>query len=211
VTGKFSIDASKLEFTVPDVVMVTGQNLVITYDPRYDRVAHGPQKLLSVDKVTVTLPKFGVTGDIDKFNPGGGANAIPGLQVWDNGFQLGTATLIYKPGQQLPAQQPGQPAPSQLSNTSGSPSGKIKLGSIAEFDDLRIGVENFKVTFGGAVDFTGNIFVASGGATFLPGKPVSATFSDRLSAEPTDKPNNPDTEAVRITLNFTAGKGTAFS
>src|SRR5262249_44521889 len=170
-------------------------------DPRYDRVANGPQKLLTLSSATVTFPKFGVTGTIDTFTPTGG-NAIPGLQVWDNGFQLGVATLIYKPGQS--GQQPGQ-----LSSTSAS-SGKIRLGSIVEFDDLRISVENFKVTFGSAVDFNGNIFIASGGATFLPGKPVSATFSDRLSAEPTDKPGNPDTEAVRITLEFTAGKVTAF-
>ena len=123
---------------------------------------------------------------------------IPGLTIWDNGFRLGRAELIYKPGvipQELwdtaagqPCAVAGTPATCQLRNIPGATPapGTIKFGSILEFDDLRVGVTNFEVRFGQQFDFTGTIYFASGGVKFLPGKPVSATIIDRLTAEPTD-------------------------
>ena len=89
-------------------------------------------------------------------------------------------------------------------------SGEIAFGDILEFDDLRIGVTNFKVTFGEDLDFDGTIFIASGGAKFLPGRPVSATLSDRITAEPDLAPGLPDTEAVRASLEFEGGEVKGF-
>ncbi|MBT8144808.1 MAG: hypothetical protein KJO55_08905, partial [Gammaproteobacteria bacterium] len=80
---------------------------------------------------------------------------------------------------------------------------------ILELDDIRIGVENFGVTFGESVVFNGTIFVASGGATFLPGKPISAKVTDRAS-EPPLAPGVPDTEAIRLGLEFENGKVKSF-
>jgi hypothetical protein len=71
-------------------------------------------------------------------------------------------------------------------------------------------VTGLKVTFGQAVDFNGTIFVASGGAKFLPGKPVSASITDRLSSEPDIATGVPDTEAVRLGLEFEHGKVKGF-
>ena len=72
-----------------------------------------------------------------------------------------------------------------------------------------VGVTNFKVTFGQSVSFDGTIFFASGGARFLPGKPVSAIISDRLS-EPDIAPGVPNTEAIRLGLEFEGGKVKGF-
>jgi hypothetical protein len=154
------------------------------------------QRILVVQQASITFPAFGVTGQM---NPNNGS---PGLVVYADGFDIGEAQLIYKPG---------ATGPNAMSQTSGG-SGKIGIAGILEFDDLRIGVTDFKVTFGQAVSFDGTIFVASGGARFLPGKPVSAIISDRLSSEPDIAPGVPDTEAIRLSLEFEDGvvKGFAF-
>jgi hypothetical protein len=67
--------------------------------------------------------------------------------VYVDGFDIGEAQLIYKPG---------GGGGSNTTQTSGG-TGKIGFAGILEFDDLRIGVTNFKVTFGQAVDFDGTI------------------------------------------------------
>ena len=128
--------------------------------------------------------------------------ASPGLVVYTDGFDIGEAQLIYKPGG-------GGGSNTSADDAGGGPARSASRG-ILEFDDLRIGVTNFKVTFGQAVDFNGTIFVASGGAKFLPGKPVSATITDRLSAEPDIAPGVPDTEALRLGLEFENGKVKGF-
>ena len=199
VPGKFRIDIAGLKVAVPNVFEVTGSGIVINYDPNYDPAANGgaPQELVIVQTAVITFPKFGVTGAI---LPSG---TTPGLVVYDNGFAIGEAMLIYDPdGGAVPS------GSSTLSQTGGSGQ-KIAFGDILEFDDLRIGVTDFRVTFGGggaAADFDGTIFVASGGAKFLPGRPISATLSDRLSSEPDIAPGFPDTEAVRASLEFENGK-----
>ncbi|MDX6411753.1 MAG: large repetitive protein, partial [Gaiellaceae bacterium] len=199
VPGKFSLSIGTLLVDVPDVVRVTGSGIKIAYDPSYDPAKHGgkSQELVVVNAASIAFPLLGVEGLIEPFTDDKGTTTttddtrIPGLTVYSDGFQLGTAELIFRPG------GPG----------AGS---AIKLGSILLFDDLRIGVQNFGVKFGSSVDFNGNIFFASGGVHFLPGKPVSGELVDRLSAEPGDLPNHPDTEAVRATLEFENGHVKAF-
>ncbi|MBL8479815.1 MAG: hypothetical protein JNK59_10955, partial [Sterolibacteriaceae bacterium] len=192
VPGKFGIQIAGLAIEIPNALKVTGSGIIFNWDPNYDPAENGGarQRLLVVQQASITFPAFGIMGQI---NPNDGS---PGLVVYTDGFDIGEAQLIYKPG---------ATGPNAMSQTSGA-TGKIGIAGILEFDDLRVGVTNFKVTFGQAVDFSGTIFFASGGARFLPGKPVSAIISDRLSAEPPIAPGVPDTEAVRVSLEFENGK-----
>jgi len=208
VPGSFGLDISSLEVTVPNVVRVTGTGIKIQYDPNYDPAEHNgePQELVIVQTAAISFDRFGLTGSIQPFtddndtpNDSNDDIIIPGLVIRDNGFDLGQAMLCYDGGSGT------CPGSSPLTQT--TPGAAIKLGNILEFDDMRIGVANFSVTFGQGIDFDGEIFIASGGARFFPGRPVSAMISDRLTAEPTDiQPNLPDTEALRVTLEFEDGK-----
>ena len=205
VPGKFRIDVAGLKIVVPNAFEVTGSGIVINYDPNYDAAANAglPQELVIVQSATILFPSLGVAGVIA---PSG---ATPGLTVYDNGFKLGQAMLIYDPdGGAIPSSSGTNT--SALTQTSGGSGRKIAFGDILEFDDLRIGVTDFAVTFGEDLDFDGTIFIASGGARFLPGRPISATLSDRITAEPDLAPGLPDTEAVRASLEFENGEVKGF-
>jgi hypothetical protein len=123
--------------------------------------------------------------------------------IRQNGFTIGQAELQYG----------GVPAPnsSPLQTTQPGQT-KISLGGIVEFDDLRVGVKNFSVNFDAEkpVVFNGSIFFASGGAKFFPGKPFSATLSDRSTADDRNPDGSPNTEAIHIELTFHDGKVDAF-
>jgi hypothetical protein len=201
VPGKFRIDIAALNIEVPNAFRVGGTGIAITYDPGYDPAANAgaPQQLVVVQSALITFPSLGVTGAI---LPNGNQ---PGLIVYDNGFAIGEAMLIYDPD------GGAVPAGSSTLTPSGGSGQKIAFGDILEFDDLRIGVTNFRVSFdSGVTAFNGTVFIASGGAKFLPGRPVSATLSDRLSAEPDIAPGFPDTEAVRAALEFENGQVKGF-
>jgi hypothetical protein len=208
VPGKFRIDIAGLNIEIPNVLVVTGSGIVINYDPNYDAAENGglPQELVIVQSALITFPRFGVTGAI---LPSG---TTPGLTVYDNGFAIGEAMLIYDPdGGAIPPTSGSGAPQSELSQTGGATGSALSFGDILEFDDLRIGVSNFRVTFDGSdAGFSGTIFIASGGARFLPGRPVSATLSDRVTAEPDIAPGIPDTEAVRASLEFEAGRVKGF-
>ncbi len=151
------------------------------------------QQLVVVESASVMFPTFGVTGSISPFNANPSdpnSPTIPGLVVRANGFQLGTAELTYTP-------------------TSGQP---ISIPGILSFNDLRIGVQNFGMTFGGSggTTFNGSIFFASGGATFLPGKPVSASITYNPALHHLNADGTPDTDALRATLTFSNGQVNAF-
>ncbi|CAB5140735.1 diguanylate cyclase/phosphodiesterase (GGDEF & EAL domains) with PAS/PAC sensor(s), partial [Olavius algarvensis associated proteobacterium Delta 3] len=190
--GKFSLSVSSLEIEVPNVVLAGAKGIEIKYDPAYDPKENNGavQELVVIQTASVSFPLLKVSGSIKPFKTTAGTT-IPGLVVRSDGFALGTAELCYGCGN------------SSLSTTNGNAA--IKLGSLLEFDDIRIGVSNFGVTFGQALTFNGKIYIASGGARFLPGMPVSAVISDRLTSEPTDT-SVPDTEAMRVELTFTNGK-----
>ncbi|MBL8335376.1 MAG: hypothetical protein JNM97_01270, partial [Rhodoferax sp.] len=194
VPGKFGVQIGGLAIEIPNALKVTASGIIFTWDPNYDPAENGGarQRLLVVQQASISFPSFGITGQI---NPNNG----PGLVVYMDGFDIGEAQLIYKPG---------TTGPNAMQQTSGG-TGKIGIAGILEFDDLRVGVTNFKVTFGQSVTFDGTIFFASGGARFLPGKPVSAIISDRLS-EPDIAPGVPNTEAIRLGLEFEGGKVKGF-
>ncbi|HET6548786.1 MAG TPA: calcium-binding protein, partial [Solirubrobacter sp.] len=214
VTGKWSLGINSLLVEVPNVVKVTAESLRVGYDPNYDRATKGPQQILTLTSARIEFPRFGITGEISSFRDG--QTVIPGLTVWDDGFRLGRAQLIYRPGQAPQSTVPTvdangntiQPGPV---TTVGTAPSTISFGGILEFDDLRVGVTNFMVRFGDSVSVSGTIFVASGGVKFLPGRPVSATIADRLTAEPDDTAQLKNTEAISLGIELDAeGKVKAF-
>ncbi|MEP7335472.1 MAG: hypothetical protein ABI717_06790, partial [Actinomycetota bacterium] len=180
VPGRFSLDVATVRVEVPGIVIATGAGIKVNWDSN----ALPSQELLTVRTATVTFPTFGVTAQISPFITGPGPTAspdddtfIPGLTVRGNGFKLGTADLIIRP-------------------TSGQP---IDLLGLLLFDDLRVGVSNFGVTFGTGgptLDDGSGITFGSGGVRFLPGKPVNGQITDGTDA---------DTNAITATVRFAGG------
>ncbi|MCX5670553.1 MAG: hypothetical protein NTU94_04440, partial [Planctomycetota bacterium] len=200
VPGKFSFRVASLEVMVPDVVQIQAEGISIAYDPA------GPvtQELVRIESAAVAFPKFNVRGSISQYDPTPGSvpgDEIPGLVVRKNGFQLGTAELRYGGNSGNLEAVPGTPTAADK---------KIRLGSILELNDIRIGVQNFGITFGAAVSFSGNIYVATGGAALFPGKPVSATVSDRLTADDRNPDGTQNDEAMRMELQFENSRVKAF-
>src|SRR5439155_9172290 len=139
-----------------------------TWDPNYDPAKHnGATRQTLLTLDSLTINFPALGVEGDIVKH----NGKPGLTVYMDGFALGEAVLIFNR--------------------------EINLGELLKFDDVRIGVTDFSVTFGATVDFSGEIFIASGGAQFLPGKPISASITDR--------PGDADTEALRAGLAFEHG------
>ena len=183
VPGKFGVAVQTLNVTVPNVVVITATGIKIKYDPN----ATGPQELLRLQTASVTFPAVGLSANI-----GPSAQRQYGLIVRSDGFDLGHLDVTYRPGQTATGDGAGAtPAPAT-----------IGFGDILRFNDIRLGLENFSFTSGARASFSGDIFIASGGVSFLPGRPVSATITDSAS--------DSDTEAVRATLEFTDGHISAF-
>jgi hypothetical protein len=189
-SGKFSLNVAQLEVVVPNVVEGRAQGIVVQYDPAADKT----QELVRIDRATLTFPKFGVSGEIAPFDPDPKkqGDEIPGLVVRGDGFTLGQAELSF------------------------GPANGIQLGSILQFDDLRVGVTNFRVNFDPAnvvPAFDGSIYFASGGARFFPGSTLfNASILDRDAADDVDVDGAPNTEAMRADLEFESGevKGLVF-
>src|SRR5204862_7693715 len=118
-----------------------------------------------------------------------------------NGFTIGTAELSI-----------GREDTSGGALTTASSQKKITFGDILEFDDLRIGVNNFEVNFDATnpVVFNGSIFVASGGAKFFPGRPFSAEMKDRQTADEVNADGTPNDDDVRLQLTCSQGKVYSF-
>ena len=73
-------------------------------------------------------------------------------------------------------------------------------------------MQNFTVNFDAdnPVVFNGAIYVATGGAKFLPGRPISATVTDRKTADDRNPDGSDNDEAMRATLQFSNGRVSAF-
>ncbi|MEO6789835.1 MAG: hypothetical protein ABI187_02615, partial [Ornithinibacter sp.] len=207
-TGKWNLRVSSLNAEIPNVATLSASGINIGYDP-----AAGPgQKLVVINTAVIDVPRFKVRGSLSPYDPTShsniarnndqplGAGLIPGLVIRDNGFDLGTAELDYFPG--------GAPSPNALTPT--DPSNQISFGGILVLNDIRVGVSGLSVTFGSSVDFTGQIWIATGGAQLFPGKAFSATLSDRNTADDRNPDGTPNTEAFRIALTFTDGRVDSF-
>ena len=199
LTGKWGLRVGVLEIDVPDVVNVTARGITINYDPSFGAEGSATegmaQELVTIDNAVIQIPAVNIQGTLND------------VTIRDNGFTLGNAEICYgcldKPNSGKALNDDGTVAANQ--------NAAIKLGSILEFDDIRIGVNNFTVNFDAEnpVVFDGEIYIASGGVRFLPGKAFSGTLSDRNDA--TDVTNGvQNTEAVRATLSFTNGKVDSF-
>ena len=218
-TGKFGIRVSSLEAIVPEVVTVYAEGIEIKYDPAGDRT----QELVKINSATVFFPKLNVRGVIKPYDPtigrsvddtGQTSGVIPGLVVRQNGFTIGTAELgfgIDSPDAQ-PLQQGPRPAAGSPAAAPAATQSKIKFGNILEFDDIRIGVQNFSVNLDAEkpIVFDGIIFFASGGVKLFPGKQFSATITDRNAADDVNPDGTPNDEALRIGLTFENGKVKSF-
>ncbi len=154
-TGKWNVRVASLTATIPDLLTLSGTGITVGYDPN----APAGQTLVSINTVTVTVPRFSVTGQISPYN------GQPGLVVRDNGFSIGTAELDYN----VPN------TPNTLSTTSSD--GKINFGGILLLNDIRIGVSGLNVTFSPDVQISGQVWIATGGAQLFPGKAFSAELS----------------------------------
>ncbi|MGZ6715887.1 MAG: hypothetical protein ACXVFG_14140, partial [Gaiellaceae bacterium] len=74
--------------------------------------------------------------------------------------------------------------------------GPIKLGSILQFNDLRLKLHNFKVEFSSSdVTVSGDVLIGSGGVVFLPGMAVHGSILDGPDQ---------DTDAISVGVEFAA-------
>ncbi len=206
VPGKFALRVSSLEAEIPNVAKLTAEGIEVSYDPE----GGAAQELVKINSATLLMPRFNIRGTIRPFDTALGqsvpdtgqtSGVIPGLVVRANGFTIGNAELAYGVGPQRPGTDPLQPGPADP---------KITFGSILELEDIRVGINNLSVTVGTAVDFNGSIYVASGGVKFLPGRPFSATITDRQTADDKNADGTPNDEAIRLQLTFSGGKVDAF-
>jgi len=160
--------------------------------------------LVRIESASIVFPKFSIKGEIRQYdpNPYVDGDELPGLLIRTDGFALGVAELTFgydDPNAQMVDENGNVVEPSS-----------IKFGSILEFDDIRIGVQNFVVIFEPAVYFRGSIYVASGGAKFFPGRPISAEISDRDTPDDRLPDGSADTEAIRLQLDFEYGRVKSF-
>ena len=182
VPGRFTLNIAGLSMNVPNVVTVTAAGIHVNYDPTKDQSSNAatPLPLVTVDRATVNFPLFGVGADVIPATDNG--HTVPGLTVYSDGFFLGQADLIF------------------------APSGGINFANLLVFNDLRIGVKNFGVTFDhgsvqfhGGADGTSGLVISSGGVQFLPGKAINGTISD-----------GPDADTVAVSATFTFGSDGTF-
>ncbi|NMM34939.1 MAG: hypothetical protein HHJ13_13255, partial [Phycicoccus sp.] len=217
LTGKWGIQVASLDAQIPNVARIQATGIRFGYDPK----GAADQELVRINTATITFPSFGINGSLRPYNPALSSNisanndqtlaagVIPGLTVYGNGFKLGTAELAYG----LPPTT-GTPDPANALTPS-APDKKITIGGILELDDIRIGVSGLEVRFpgygvSGSAGFTGQIYIATGGAKLFPGKAFGATLTDRLTADDKRPDGTMDDEAFRIALTFSAGKVQAF-
>ena len=191
VPGKWSLSVSSLEVTVPDVLEITAEGIRIQYDPSADNT----QEIVTIDEANIFIPAFSIRGTIRTFDPDPNVvgDELPGLVVRGNGFTLGEAELCYGCEGIDPSQA--------LTNTGAETN--IKFGNILELDDIRLGVNQFDVTFGSSFEFNGEIYLASGGAALFPGNSTfTMRIEDRDSAQDVRSDGSIDDEAFRIAVAF---------
>ncbi len=181
VPGSFGLNIGGLTITVPNALVITASGIAFNYNPAFNSNAaptaettHGTdgkahQKYLTINSGSVTLPSFGITASISPYSSTQ-TGTIPGLTIWDNGFTIGTAAV--------------------------TATGPFSLAGILTFNDLTVSVSDLDVVFGQAIVFNGSVSISTTGATFLPGKPVSASISSST-------PGNP---AASATLQFNDGE-----
>ena len=186
--GKWSFSVQSLEVVVPDVVTVTAEGISIKYDPAD---ADPNQEIVRIDEAVIQFQRFAVRGTIRTFDPTPGPLGTAGATRSPASSSAATASpsawpscaTAAQPRRSSPAtiadDRPAAAADARPLTPNDRPGGKIRLAGILEFDDIRFIVENFSFTVGTDVDFDGSIAIASGGARLFPGRPFTATITDR--------------------------------
>ncbi|MFM8478478.1 MAG: hypothetical protein ACKOEO_22055, partial [Planctomycetaceae bacterium] len=152
--GKFTVGIETLELTVSDVLKANAEGIFVGWDPEKDKdgngqisaaeqAAYDSQEIVRLNSASIEITKLNLAGALRPYQRRDGTT-IPGLVVRNNGFQLGEAELSY--------------------------TGELNFGNILKLKDIRAGVADFGVSFSGAVNFNGEVFIASGGADLFPGK-----------------------------------------
>ncbi|MEN9555968.1 MAG: hypothetical protein RLZZ232_2254, partial [Planctomycetota bacterium] len=165
--GKFSLGVGSMNLDVADVLKAEATGVTIQYNPERDtdndgvvsaaeQSAYDNQVILSLESASVTITPLSLTGSLSPYTRDNGTT-IPGLQVRNNGFQLGQAEIAY--------------------------TGGITFGSFLHLDDVRAGITDFGVNFSGSVAFDGEVYIASGGAALFPGGVFSMEFQDSSDAD----------------------------
>jgi hypothetical protein len=165
-------------------VNVTASGVDVNYDP----AGGDTQEIVKVDDAKISIPSVNIRGELKN------------VVVRGDGFSLGEASICY--GCLDEAKNSGTAVNPDGSDATGKPT--IKIGNLLEFDDIRIGVANFEVKFssGNKPKFDGEIFIASGGVRFLPGKAINGSLSDRNDPTDLNADGSQNDEAVRATLEF---------
>jgi len=89
-TGKFKIAVGGLLVEIPDVLEVTGEGILINYDPN----GAADQEIVRVNSLSIEIIPISLKGALEPFTRSDGTT-IPGLSIRNNGFALGSASLQY--------------------------------------------------------------------------------------------------------------------
>ncbi|MEQ2009497.1 MAG: hypothetical protein ABMA26_22165, partial [Limisphaerales bacterium] len=88
-----------------------------------------------------------------------------------------------------------------------TPGAAVSVGGVLEFDDIRVGITDFAITFGSAIEFNGSIYFASSGARLNLGGAFKASLT-KLRADLLFEDGRP--EGLRFaaeTMTLTFGNG----
>ena len=156
-TGKFDISATDFVLNVPNVVNASAQNIDISYNPQ----ASSSQQIISIGTATVTVPigsqGNGISGQISPYTDPSTGATIPGLVVYGDHFQLGTATVQYN--------------------------GTLSFSSFAKFVNPFVTITNLAVNYSTGLSFNGGITIGASEVTLGPssfqftGTGVAATLT----------------------------------
>ena len=170
---------------MPDVFIVTAEGIRVTYDP----AGAADQKILTIDTAKIMFPRFEIQGSISPFTQGGITTLVSPCAITASARRCGNRLRHHAPGTTLRDQDRFARHEPQVWQRAGVRRYPHRVSKTSQ------------MTFGAAVQFSGSIYIASGGARFFPGKPFNMTISDRNTAD--DLTNGvQNTEAVRVQLDF---------
>ncbi len=147
-TGAFSIHVDSLEFTIPDVLSITGTTIDITYDPN----GTDDQEIIVVDTLTITITPIHLTGTLGHYTRPSDGTDMPGLVIRNNGFAIGSASITYED--------------------------TIAISTFLEIEKITAGVNGLELIYGTTFSFTGEIFIAADGAILFKGSEFESSITD---------------------------------
>jgi hypothetical protein len=147
-TGAFSIHVDSLEFTIPDVLSITGSTIDVTYDPN----GADDQEIVVVDTLSITITPIHLTGTLGHYTRPSDGTDMPGLVIRKNGFAIGSASIQYTE--------------------------TIAISTFLEIEKITAGVNGLELIYGTTFSFTGEIFIAADGAILFKGSTFESSITD---------------------------------